>query len=325
VRRRDARLALVTAAVVGGGVMAGFGLASAQTFTNRVNLVVVPVSVSDPGGSYTGKLARTDFTLYEDGVERPIEQFTAERVPVSLGLLIDISGSMAGARFADARVAMDKLLERLAPDDRVFLSTFNETFKLVMPWTGDHQALTRAMATVVPKGGTFLYRAISTALPILNGGPNQKKALVIISDGEDNEAVGGAQNRAGLARAVAQATASDAVIYTIGIGPPKPSTEEMFAQMRDPAARQRMLYDPPIDVAELRRLTDPTGGYTQLVPTSATLSSTVIRIIDDLSAQYVLGFESAHPQDGQPHALRVTVKDNSLKIRARTQYVDTPR
>ena len=319
------QLAWVTAAVIGSAAMAEFGPASAQTFTNRVNLVVVPVSVSDPGGTFTGKLARTDFTLYEDGAERPIEQFTAERVPVSLGLLIDISGSMAGARFADARVTMDKLLERLGPDDRVFLSTFNETFRLVMPWTGDHQAMTRAMAAVTPKGGTFLYRAISSALPILNGGPNQKKALVIISDGEDNETVGGAPNRVGLARAVTQAMASDAVIYAIGIGPPKPTNEEMFAQLRDPATRQRLLYDPPIDVDELRRLTDPTGGYTQLVPTSATLSSTVIRIIDDLSAQYILGFESAHPQDGQPHALRVTVKDRNLKIRARSQYVDAPR
>ena len=75
----------------------------------------------------------------------------------------------------------------LGPVDRVFLSTFNEKFTLVMPWTGDHDALTRAMSRIVPKGGTFLYRAIATALPILNEGPNQKKALVIISDGEDNE------------------------------------------------------------------------------------------------------------------------------------------
>jgi Ca-activated chloride channel homolog len=312
-------------AIAAAAALACRSAAAAQTFRSGVNLVVVPVSVSDPGGSFTGKLAKSDFTIYEDGVERPIEEFTAERVPVSLGLLIDISGSMAGTRFADARAAMDKLLDRLGPDDRVFLSTFNESFRLVMPWTGDHQALTRAMATVTPKGGTFLYRAISAALPILDGGPSQKKALVVISDGEDNEEVGGAQNRAGLARAVAQATASDAVVYTIGIGPPKPPMEEMLKLLQDPATRRGIIYDPPIDVDAMRALTDPTGGYTQLVPTSATLSSTIIRIVDDLSNQYVLAFESAHPQDGKPHALRVTARDRNLKVRARTQYIDTSK
>jgi Ca-activated chloride channel family protein len=300
-------------------------VAAAQTFHNAVNLVVVPVSVSDPGGQFVSKLSREDFTLYEDGQERPIETFTAERVPVSLGTLVDISGSMLGVRFADARTAMDKLLERLGPDDRVFLSTFNEMFKMVTPWTADHRAITNAMAGVTPKGGTFLYRAISTALPILNEGPNKKKALVIISDGEDNEGVGGTQNREGLARAVAQATASEAVIYVVGIGPPKPSAEEMLKLARDPVTRRGLMYDPPIDVNELRRLTDPTGGYTQLVPTSATLTSTVIRIVDDLSNQYVLSFESAHPHDGEPHAIRVTAKNKNLQIRARTTYSDSSK
>jgi VWFA-related protein len=316
--RRSWRIALLTASVAALALVAH---ARAQTFRNSVNLVVVPVSVNDPDGKAVASLTLEDFKLTEDGHERPIADFSAERVAVSIGTLIDISGSMAGTRFADAQQAMGKLFERLTPDDRVFLATFNETFRLIAPWTADRAALTRALAAVRPSGGTFLYRAISNALPLLNAGPNRRKALVLISDGDDNESVGGVPNRAGLARAVAQATASDAVIYAVAIGWPKPPLEDMVRLLADPDFHRRLTYDPPIDVEQLRSLTDPTGGYTQLIPTSAQLSDTVIHVVDDLSQQYILGFEPAQAPDNKPHTLVVTVRDPHLIVRARTQYV----
>jgi VWFA-related protein len=307
------------------GVVAMIGAhARAQTFRSAVNLVIVPVSVSDPSGQFVGDLTQRDFAIYEDGAERPIVEFSSERTPVSLGALIDISGSMAGTRFADAREAMARIAARLTPEDRVFLATFNETFTLVAPWTTDRDAPLRALATVTPAGGTFLYRALSVALPLLDHETSRKKALVLISDGDDNEKSGGAANREGLARVVAQARASDAAIYAIAIGDPKPDANELARQLADPVTRRKLTYDPPIDVDQLKRLTDPTGGYTQLVPTSATLSLTAIRVVDDVSRQYVLGFEPGNP-DGKSHALRVVVRNNdSLKVRARTDYAASP-
>jgi VWFA-related protein len=290
-------------------------------FRSAVDLVIVPVSVNDPAGQFAGDLARGDFSISEDGADRPIEDFSAERIPVSVGALIDISGSMEGPRFSDAQQAMSRLTERLTAVDRMFLATFNENFTLVTPWTTDRAALLKALAGVKPKGGTYLYRALSSALPLLDQEITRKKALVLISDGDDNEKPGGAMNREGLARVVAQAKASNAVIYAVGIGAPKPGIDEMTALMRDPDARRRMLYDPPIDADQLHRLTDPTGGYTQLVATSAGLSPTVIRIIDDLSEQYILGFEPAHPADGKAHSLKVTVRNTTLVVRARSEYV----
>jgi VWFA-related protein len=297
----------------------------AQTFRSSVNLVIVPVSVSDPAGQYVGDLTQSDFVVYEDGRERPIEDFSSERIPVSLGTLIDISGSMAGQRFADAQEAMSKLWARMTPDDRVFLATFNERFQLVAPWTNDRGALSRAIAGVKPSGGTFLYRAIASALPLLDDQVNRKKALVLISDGDDNEKPGGIVNREGLAQAVAQAIRSDAVIYAVAIGRPKPPLEEMIRQMTDPEARRQNLYDPPIDVDQLRRLTDPTGGYSQIIAASSALPATVIRVVDDVSRQYVLGFEPASAADGRPHTLKVAVRDSRLKVRARTEYIANPR
>jgi Ca-activated chloride channel family protein len=296
-------------------------VAAAQTFRTGVNLVILPVTVTDPGGRFVGALTRDDFTAYEDDLERPIEQFSAERVPVSLGILMDISGSMTGVRFSDAQAALGKLLDRLRDDDRVFVAVFNQTFRLLLPWTANRDAASRALAGIVPRGGTSLYSALSAALPVLNDGPNRKKALVIISDGADNSKPGGIVNREGLSRAVQQARESEAVIYAVGIGRPKPPLDELLRQMQDPATRLELAYDPPVDLDLLRQLTDPTGGYSQLVPSSADLSSNVIHIADDLSAQYVLGFEPAEPSDGKTHAVKVTVAIPGLLVRTRSAYV----
>jgi Ca-activated chloride channel family protein len=296
--------------------------AAAQTFRSGVNLVILPVTVTNTDGRFVAALTQRDFSVFEDDHQRPIEQFSAERVPVSLGILIDISGSMLGARFADARIALGKLLERLQSNDRVFLAVFNDTFRMVLPWTSDHGAVTDALARVVPRGGTSLYSALTTALPVLNTGSNQKKALVLISDGADNSMPGGIVNRAGLESAVQHALESDALIYAVGIGKPMPPIDEFLRQ--DAAARLQMAYDPPVDLDLLKQLTDPTGGYSQLVASSANLSSTVIQIADDLSAQYVIGFESTQPLDGKSHALKVTVANPGLRVRSRSEYVAAP-
>jgi len=139
---------------------------------------------------------------------------------------------------------------------------------------------------------------------------------VIISDGDDNEKMAGL-NRDLLARAVRQAQQSEALIYVIGIGVPKPPLEQWFALNSE--ARLRFFYDPPVDVDQLRQLTDPTGGYTQLASSSADLPSTVISIADDLSAQYMIGFESQFSDD-RVHTLGVTTRSPSYRVRAKTGY-----
>jgi len=152
------------------------GGAAAQIFRSGVNLVVLQVTVTDSDGRFVTGLSRGEFSVYEDHAERPIEQFSAERVPVSLGILVDVSGSMEGRRFADAQQALGKLLERFHQDDQIFLGVFNNTFKLVVPWTDNHAALLQSLAGVKPRGGTYLYSSVSAALPVLNRGPNRKKA-----------------------------------------------------------------------------------------------------------------------------------------------------
>ena len=302
------------AAAFGAALIAGG--AAAQTFRSAVNLVVLQVTVTGADGRFVAGLSSDRFSVFEDDAERPIRQFSAERVPVSLGILVDASGSMEGRRLADAQQALGRLLERFRDDDQTFLGVFNNTFQLLVPWTTNHAALLQPLSGVTLRSGTYLYSSISAALPVLNGGANRKKALVIISDGDDNERMAGL-NRDLLTRAVQQAQQSEALIYVIGIGAPKPSTEQLMAL--DPETRRRYFYDPPVDVDLLRRLTDPTGGYTQLASSTADLASTVISIADDLSAQYMIGFESAY-SDGTFHTLKVTTRDPRQRVRAKTGY-----
>jgi VWFA-related protein len=107
-------------------------------FRTGVELINVAVSVSDLNGRYISGLRQDDFVLYEDGVEQPITHFSNERVPVSLGLVVDTSGSMAGEKWDHARSALDRfLLELLGEEDEVFLYQFSADPYLLEDWTTD--------------------------------------------------------------------------------------------------------------------------------------------------------------------------------------------
>jgi Ca-activated chloride channel family protein len=156
-------------------------------FRTGVHLVVVPVSVTDASGHFASGLARDDFLISDNNVPQSIAQFAADRVPVSLGIVLDISESMKGRRLEDTRGALERFLGLLGEEDDVFLYVFNDTLKLLVPSTRDRTAIARALATIVPAGNTGLFRGVYTALPFLNQGPHRKKAMIIVSDGNDRE------------------------------------------------------------------------------------------------------------------------------------------
>src|SRR3954454_24318184 len=108
----------------------------AQPFTGGIEVVMVTATVLNQNGELATGLVREDFQLLEDGVVQPITHFSADRVPVSLGLLLDISDSMRGDRIKDARAAVGRFLfDLLAPDDEFFVMTFNHEPALLVPWT----------------------------------------------------------------------------------------------------------------------------------------------------------------------------------------------
>ena len=143
-------------------------------------------TVTDANGRFVPGLRRDDFEIYEDGVKQDVQQFDSDRVPVSLGIVLDTSGSMAGPRIQAAQAALNRFLfDLLGKQDEVFLYRFDSRPELVHSWTTDRAAVSRALGAINPRGGTALYDSVAEAVPLAQRGTQRKKALVIISDGDD--------------------------------------------------------------------------------------------------------------------------------------------
>ena len=155
-------------------------------FRTGVELINVTATVTDQGGRFVAGLRQDDFRVYQDDQPQPITHFNAERVPVSLGTALDTSGSMDGEKMAAARDALNSFLAQLNdPNDEVFLYRFDSNPVLVEGWTHDKRRLSYELERMQPRGGTALYDAVAEAIPLAQAGHNRKKALVIISDGND--------------------------------------------------------------------------------------------------------------------------------------------
>src|SRR5262249_5025205 len=131
-------------------------------------------------------LTRDDFQVSENGQPQPITQFSDQRVPVSLGLLLDISDSMLGQPIADARGSFDRFVgDLLQPEDEVFVASFNHMPRIVRLWTRPAFSLKGRLDNVRPTGGTAIYDALIAAAPLFDRRVNTRAALVVISDGAD--------------------------------------------------------------------------------------------------------------------------------------------
>ena len=188
------------------------GLDGQEPFRSGVELVNVTATVTDRSGRFVSGLQQSDFVVYEDDQPVEITHFTAERVPVSLGIVLDTSGSMAGRKMDAARAAVRRLLvDLLGPQDEFFLYRFDHTPRLVEGWTSDRSRMSSALQRMHPEGGTALYDAVAKALPLLKSGRHRKKALLVISDGIDTSSDTRLQTLKQLIRE------SEALVYAIGI------------------------------------------------------------------------------------------------------------
>src|SRR4051812_44882280 len=147
---------------------AGAGFAQDRTFRSGVDVTGITVSVRDADGHLVQDLTRDDFEIYEDGEKQPLTQFTEERVPVSLGVLLDISDSMFGQRIADARTAVDRFLfEQLNNEDEFFILAFNHKPHVLTQWTQTPIVVHDALDSIKPTGGTAVYDAVIDSMPLI--------------------------------------------------------------------------------------------------------------------------------------------------------------
>lgn len=181
-------------------------------FRTGVELINVTATVTDANGRFVSGLRKEDFRVYQDDQLQPISHFNAERVPVSLGIILDTSGSMDGDKMAAAKVALNRfLLDLLGSDDEVFLYRFDSNPELVHEWTTDLLRVSEALHRIQPRGGTALYDALWEAVPLAQSGRHRKKALLVISDGNDTNSGTAIMQLKDLIRE------TEVLVYAIGI------------------------------------------------------------------------------------------------------------
>ena len=270
-----------------------------RPFTSGVEITSVTATVTDKEGHLVTGLGRDAFEVYEDGERQTVTQFTNERVPIGLGVLLDISDSMFGKRIRDARAAVDRFLFTLLDEsDEFFLAAFNHKPRPLTTWTRGHDEIAVALDALRPSGGTAIYDAIIDSLPLIDRRSRQRGAILVISDGADTASSSNARDvQAALWR-------SDAFVYAIAIDSPEPQ-----------AINTR------VNPQTLREITNESGGRTEIVRTSADLDDATARIAEELNSQYVLGYTSPRGADGKYHSIRVRMHGAEYKVRARNGYV----
>ena len=181
-------------------------------FRTGVDLINVNASVSDQSGRFVSGLSKDDFRIFDDEQPQAITHFNAERVPVSLGIVLDTSGSMDGEKMYAAKQALERFLTQLLdPEDEVFLYRFDNSPQLVEGWTRDKRRISESLYRIQARGGTALYDAVTEAVHLAQQGRNKKKAVVIISDGNDTS------SRTDVFAVKQLIRESEILVYAIGI------------------------------------------------------------------------------------------------------------
>ena len=303
------------------------------SFKSGVDLINVTATVTDGEGRFVSGLRKEDFTIYEDGERQEITHFNNERAPVSLGIALDTSGSMTSDKMSSARAAIDRFVyDLLTPEDELFFMQFANRPQLVQQWTTDRRAISRAVSRVLPAGGTALYDAVADGVPMADVGAHAKKALLVISDGNDTNSrisVGELRNLIRESEVLVYALGVDGTATPMRNGPtiqlpvPLPFPIPGGRGRRPPVfgGSRRTPTVERVNAEALRDITDDTGGRTEIVRGFRDLDGATARLADELSKQYYLGYASTGKKDGRWHDIKVEVKDRRLAVRARRGYI----
>ncbi len=271
-------------------------------FRSGIDLVQMSATVVDEDGRLVGDLRREDFEVFEDAERQTITHFTRDRVPLSVGVVLDVSQSMYGQRIDDARLALDRFVaDLLDPEDEVFVIVFNHTPRVEVGWTLGPRQLRNRLDDIQPYGGTSIYDAMMEALPLFDVRQHQRAAVLLISDGSDT---GSHSNVRDVRRLLRR---SDAFVYAIAIDAPD----------------TRPIND-RVNPFALREMTSESGGYTEVVHDSPELGPATARIAEELNHQYTLSYMSSRPADGSYRSIRLRVVGREYRVRTRRGYVAEP-
>jgi Ca-activated chloride channel family protein len=273
----------------------------------KTDLVTLTLTVTDLYGRYVSGLDKKAFTILDNNQEQEITFFSDSDAPISIGILFDVSGSMNREKISKSRKALEKFINTSHPSDEYFLIAFNNRAQLLLDRTRDGDAVLQKLTLVETKGNTALYDACYLGVERVTRGTRQKKALLIISDGQDNSS---RYNFGEVRRLMKE---SDVVVYAVGIldGRDSGSMEGMQGQ------------------AFLDELASVTGGKSFYPQTDVELDEIFERIALELRHQYSIGYTPKDfAPDGKWHKVKTKVKPPRglprLTVRGREGYYATP-
>lgn len=278
----------------------------------ETDLVTLTATVTDKNGRYRADLKQSDFTIYEDGAKQETAYFnTGDRVPVSLGIIFDTSGSMED-KIEGVEDAVEHFVTNVSSNDEIFLVRFSSDAALVQDFTADRSLILRAVKSLDARGGTALYDAITLGLQKVREGKNKKRALLLLTDGNDTE------SSIDLQTALSLAKRSEVVIYALGIGHGEKGNVHLGildSQLKD-----------TVDMRVLRSFADTSGGNAYFLEEAHAggrdrIDEAAAEVASELKQQYTLGYYPTNQKkDGAYRQIVVEVKDKSLRVRTKRGY-----
>ena len=269
-----------------------------------VDLTLVNVTVTDPLDRLVTGFEKEHFRVYEDGVEQEILSLSSEDVPVSIGLVFDMSGSMSD-KVEKAREAAVQFMRTANPLDQFFLVSFNDRAELTSGFTSNVDELQNRMMFTASRGRTALLDAVYLGLSQMRGAHNGKRALLLITDGGDNHS---RYNETDIKNYLKEA---DCQLYAIGIFDPIDVRSRTIEELEGPSM--------------LSEMTEMTGGRVFPVGNLGELPDIAAKIGMELRNQYILGYKSSNPQhNGAWRKIKVKLRPPKglppLRVYGKTGY-----
>ena len=287
------------------------GAAEAQdtvTFRGGVDLVTATVAVRDRNGRVIKDLKQSDFEIIDDGMLRQIRTFEAGESPISLAVLVDISGSMAvGGNIQRARTAVSLAMAVLRNEsDEAALFTFDSKLQEVVGFTKDLARLRRVRLEGTPWGQTSLYDAVAQTARLVADRPHRHRAVFVITDGVDTG------SRLTAPEVSAVASSIDVPVYVLTVVNPVDHTGGEFGVLQPESKAAQT----SATLADLARWT---GGDMRIASMPEHTASAIVDLFEELRHQYLISFEPGEREGWHP--LEIRARKNDLIVRARSGYM----
>lgn len=267
-------------------------------FRSETRLVVLHASVVDKDGKLVTDLPKESFNVFENDVKQEVKLFRREDVPVSLGLIIDNSGSMRDKR-RDVEAAALSLVKQSNPEDEVFIVNFNDEAYLDVPFTNDVKKLEEGLTRIDSRGGTAMRDALGMSIDhLVEKAKKDKKVLLVVTDGNDNTSA------MTLEKLVQKAIQSEVLIYGVGLLDQEHRREKKRAQR------------------SMDTLAAASGGLAYYPKENEEVEAICDRVAHEIRNQYVIAYSPTNQElDGSYRRIRIDVKGRGrLTVRTRTGY-----